>query len=248
MLLKPIRFYFSEILIRCTYLIFSYLLCISIFFQYVELIILFEVYPYISISYNRFIVTKITDLLNLVLILSLFFSTFFVLPFVKYHILSFFSASWYEYQLKLFFCLSKIIFIISINLVCIFHFYILPILLNFFLYWEIKEYKDLVKIELEAQVLFYIYWVLSFKSFILSLFLLFIVMFITFILLLESSCTYLFYKTYKNIFVFCTIFFFFLALPPDFILQIITLFFIFLFYELFFILLCFNFFKLYFKI
>nr|YP_009002130.1 preprotein translocase subunit SecY [Sporolithon durum]AGU16695.1 preprotein translocase subunit SecY [Sporolithon durum] len=245
MFFKPLNLYIFDFMIRVLYVFLSYLICFCIFFYHIELIFLFEAYPYLVISYKRFIATGITDLLDITWTLCLIFSTLLISPLIHYHVFSFFSSSWYYYQLQFLLLTSSTTFVFCISSL-VFHSLILPLILNFFIYWEVSSCTSLLKLELEAQITLYVNWVLSlqyFFSFFLSLF--FLSLFFPFFLL-KIIDFYVYFKTHKNAFLFSTIFLVFIVLPPEPPLQFLTIFFLFVLYELFFISLCLKFFKTYF--
>lgn len=64
--MKPYNFYFTELNIRILYIIFSLTLCIIILVFYIDTIFLFEVYPFITLHPKRFIITQLTDFVDVV--------------------------------------------------------------------------------------------------------------------------------------------------------------------------------------
>lgn len=65
--MKPYNIYTLDITIRIIYLLISFIFCTFIFFQFIEVILLFEVSPVIFYTMSkRFIVTQITQLFTTV--------------------------------------------------------------------------------------------------------------------------------------------------------------------------------------
>nr|AYR06612.1 preprotein translocase subunit SecY [Renouxia sp.] len=235
---RPFFIYTKEFFIRISYIVISYLLCLLIFFQYVNFIFLFEVYPFIKISYKKFISTQVTDLINTVWFLDFYLSSIFIFPLVGYHVSAFFSPSWYRYQLDLFKKFVLIIWFLFLPFFFFFHFKILPEILNFLSYWEIKESHSLLKIEIKARISLYINWILT-TNFIFSYMVsTFGILILILNYLIKISKLYNFFKNKKNFLIFFSVFIIFIFLPPDIFSQFVTLFLIVIFYELIFIFLC----------
>lgn len=246
--MKPYNFYFSEWNIRILYISFSLILCITVLIFYADTIFLFEIYPFIVLTHKRFIITQLTDFLDVVWNLTFFFSFLFSLPVIFYHIKTFFNNSWYSYQIFLFksFVVSTILlFFLSYVLI---HNFLLPTLFLFFLQWEIVTETSLIRIESEVSILLYIKWVLFFKTIFSSF-----ILWLHFILKLlfyfiDLIWLYRFIKTNKNIFFFISLFLTYLITPPGVFMQFFVFLCNFLFYEFSFLFLCFQFSKFNFKI
>nr|AYR06683.1 preprotein translocase subunit SecY [Rhodogorgon sp.] len=241
---SPFLIYTEELLMRIIYILISYVICLLIFFKYINFIFLFEVYPFIVISYKKFISTQVTDLLNTVWLLIFFMSSIFTFPLTSYHISFFLLPSWYSYQFELFEKLIYGTYFFSFFFFFLFHFKILPEILSFLSYWEMKDSGSLLKIEIEARILLYVKWILNI-SFIFSYtistlgFLL-----LSSIYLIKTSNFYYFLQTKKKVMIFFTVFIMFIFLPPDFFSQITLIFFIIFFYEVLFIIVCIRFYQL----
>nr|UVF63018.1 preprotein translocase subunit SecY [Synarthrophyton patena] len=232
----PYKFYLSEFITRIIYILLSYFICLYVYIINIDNIFLFEIYPFIVFTKKRFIVTQITDFIDVIWYLSLFMTTLFIFPFWLYHVKSYFMVGWYKYQINLIknLLIFKIFFFLFIFFLT--HTFFLPFVFKFFLQWEVTNAVSLLRIESEVSILPYIHWILNFKI-IFAYFFSFLILLIKIIFqFLEISFLYTFIKLSKNICIFLFTFFTYLLLPPDFFIQftiicinIITFNFLFLF-------------------
>jgi len=219
--MKPYNIYVKDFIVRCLYFLFSYTLCLFIFFYKMEDLFLLEVHPLVKLTNKRFIVTTLTDFIDVVWFLSVYMSNFFLYPLFFYHSISFFCNSWYNYQLKFYKKLLGISFLVFFICFFIIHYTFLPLLFNFFLYWEIKEDSSLLRIETETTLVSYVTWTLNFKSIFCSFLIFFILSSIIFFNFATNKRIYNFVKYNKNTLTFSFILLLFLLTPPDFSMQLL---------------------------
>ena len=101
LLMHPLNIYFKEILWRVFYCILSLILVFTVSFHYIEFIFLFEIFPLIRLSHQKFIATHITELFDSVLQTCFFMVSINGFPLISYHILTFFTSGWFNYQVTL---------------------------------------------------------------------------------------------------------------------------------------------------
>ena len=242
--MKPYNIYLSDFGFRLMYCFFSYLVCWGLLFTNSDLILLFEVTPLIYISgTKRLILTQITQLFNAIWFYSMFLSSIFIFPLVIYHIKSFNTSGWYNYQLKFYKISLGLWFLSFIIFYLICHYIIIPNILSFFLFWEITDENSLLRIEAEISLFYYIIWSLvlkfTFTWFLSSVFLLSAILFP----FLSINNLYKLFLRYKKLGFFFFISFLFFLLPPDFIIQILLIVIVYFFVELFFLLVCIKFYN-----
>jgi len=231
--------YTLDFFIHLVYVLIGYLLCWIIFFNYIEILFLFEVYPLLSVfSTKRFILTHITQLFNTIWFFSLTLSFIFIYPLFVYQLKHFLISGWYYYQIKLYNNLSNKIPFLFVLIYAIIHFYIIPNLLSFFLYWEVSDEYSLLRIEAEISLYLYILWLSTFK-FILTFILITVIKISTFFIYVNNvNCMYFYLLKFKKIFIFTAICLLFVFIPPEFLTQILITLYIYLFVEFFFFYSC----------
>nr|AYR06602.1 preprotein translocase subunit SecY [Lithothamnion sp.] len=232
--MRSYNLYIFELIIRIFYILFSYCLCLIIIFLNIDILFLFETYPFASVVNNRFISTCVTDFIDVIWTLSVFTSIIFTLPLLVYHLGSFFYNSWYTYQINFYRKLVLTSLLIFLFIYFIIHNNILPSIFSFFLYWEITEESSLLRIEAETRILSYIDWILLLKlifSFLISLGFFILSIFLSFF---KVKYIHGFFKFNKGILIYFSIFLFFLITPPDFFLQLFIIFFNLIFFNLIF--------------
>nr|WDA66118.1 preprotein translocase subunit SecY [Phymatolithon calcareum] len=218
--MKPYGVYVIDLLIRSLYVLLSYALCLIIFFYKIDILFLIEVYPLLSLSSKRFIVTNLTDFIDVIFLLSIFMSTFSIFPLFFFHVTLFFCSSWYSYQLKFYKRLTLIFYKIFVTWYFILHYFFFPVIFNFFTYWEIKEDSSLLRIETETTLISYVIWTLNFKAVFCSFLILLVFITINFLYFIKIKQVYKFIKLNKSIFIFLLTFLSFLVTPPDFFTQL----------------------------
>ena len=182
-------------------------------------------------------------LFTVVWILSFFYSliTIFPLIILKYYL--FFRSSWLNYQNKLYNFLLGVFYIFYISLLFFCHLNLIPIILNFFLNWELTDKSYLLRIETEISFYYYLSWLVLFKNN-LSL----IITYICLLLLLSYMhvkllILYYYFLHYKKLLGFIIIVFIYLCIPPDFLIQFVLIYLIYIIIELLFFIFCILFYQ-----
>lgn len=237
--MKPFNIYVLDFFVCLMYIVFSYFFCLIIFFHYIEILFLFEVYPLLFLlSTKRFILTQVTHLFNAIWFFSLTMSTILVYPLFVHQFKQFLSSGWYKYQIKLYNNLTNKSSFLFVIIYLSIHFFLIPNILNFFLYWEVSDEYSLLRIEAEISLYFYILWLTAFK-FTFSVMLIILIKTFTFTFYVTSTnFTYFYLLRFKKIFIFIVISFLFLLTPSEFITQILTIFCVYLFVEFLFFYIC----------
>nr|YP_009490408.1 SecY [Gracilaria spinulosa]AWH62537.1 SecY [Gracilaria spinulosa] len=236
---KLIYFYSLELIFRLLYIFISFLLCALVASINIYYLILFEVYPFVVYELRKFIITNVTDLFDVLWLLVISKSFFFVFPYWIFQLSSFSSSSWYLYQIKFFrrsFYFSFLIILIYLVFV---HFGLLPFILSVLTKWKINS-TNLFDIFVEFRIISYIKWVLAFRYFFssISFFVLLVVLHLWF--LVKINRIYLFVKCYRKLFIFGFLCVLFLLIPPDNFLQILCLGIAFFTFELVFLFVCYK--------
>lgn len=237
--MKPYSVYFFDFFFKLLYFIISFTSLFILFFNNIHLYFLFEILPFMSIFYyKRFIITHITHLFNSIWTFAFFYSWVFIFPLCSHQIFLFFKPGWYYYQKFIYKFFSTWIYCWFVVFFVCFHFIIVPILLNFFLYWELTDHYSLLRIESEIDFFYYILWIIIFKcsfSTILSYFILCMMQTFFFLRIIKI---YIYLKNYLNLLIFIIITFLYLLIPPDFLLQLFLVVFIYTIIKFFYFLIC----------
>nr|YP_010199707.1 Sec-independent protein translocase component TatC [Gracilaria flabelliformis]UAD89665.1 Sec-independent protein translocase component TatC [Gracilaria flabelliformis] len=236
---KLIYFYSLELIFRLIYVFISFLLCIFIASINIYYLILFEVYPFVIYELKKFIVTNVMDLFDVLWLLVISKSFFFVFPYWIFQLSKFSSSSWYLYQIKFFdrsFYFSFLIILVYLFFV---HFGLLPLVLFVLTKWEINN-TNLFNIFVEFRVISYIKWVLTFRYFLGSLSFLILLLIWHLWFLIKIDRIYFLIKYYRKPFMFGILCMLFLLIPPDNFLQIFCVGFVFLIFELVFLFVCYK--------
>lgn len=200
---------------------FSYFFCLILVFNNINIIFLFETFPFLSILLSKqFIFTQVNQLFNLIWFCSLFWSSIFILPLVSYHLRYFFASSWYLYQLELYINLVNSFVFLFWCFYLTTHFIVIPKLLVFLLKWEVINKYSLLQIEAKISLFFYIIWSTNLKltfSFIFSFVLLVL---LTVFRFLTINSLYKLIKRYKKLVIFKLLCLCFFLIPPDFTFQL----------------------------
>ncbi len=237
--MKLYQVYFLEFSFRLFYILISYFICLIIFFLNIDTIFLFETNSLLTIlTTKRLILTKISQLFNTIWFLCNSFSFSFLFPLIFYHILYFFKSGWYKYQVRI----LKTFYFFYINIFLVLYFFshiiIITSLINFFLYWEIKEISSLLRIEAEISLFYYILWNFHLKFF-------FSYCLINFLFLIYLTLKFfnifILYKLFlklKKLIMYLFICNLFILIPPDFFFQILIVIISYFLFELFFLIIC----------
>nr|YP_009130777.1 SecY [Agarophyton chilense]AKA27632.1 SecY [Agarophyton chilense]ASP44560.1 SecY [Agarophyton chilense]UAD89515.1 Sec-independent protein translocase component TatC [Agarophyton chilense] len=237
---KLIYLYSIEIFFRLFYICLSFFFCMIIASLNIYYLILFEVYPFVIFEIKKFIVTNVMDLFSIVWFLIVSKSFFFTFPYCIFHISRFCTTSWYQYQLKFFSKSFNTAFLFSLICLNIFYFCLLPFILHLLTKWEIRD-TNLFGIFVEFRIVSYVKWVLAFRYFIGSLSFLVGLIVIHSWTLLTIDRIYFFIKYYRKVFLFGSLCFLFLLIPPDVFLQAFLIGLVFFIFEIVFIFICYKF-------
>jgi len=150
----------------------------------------------------------------------------------------FLSPGWYKFQIKLYDSLTAKNLFLFILFYFLIHLYLIPNVLNFFLYWEISDEYSLLRIEAEISFYLYVLWLITFKLTLTVISIIFIKLFIFGFYIININLIYFSSKKFRKIFTFSSISFLFLLTPPEVITQILLTFFIYLLVELFYFYIC----------
>ena len=242
--MKLYNVYVFDFLFKFIYCLISFFFTLIICFTNINNFFLFEIVPFLKIFYHkRFIITQITHLFNVAWILSFFYSLIWIFPLISFNCLCFFKSSWFKYQKNFYKFFILFILICYINFLIFCHFNIIPMILNFFLNWELVDKSHLLRLETEISFYYYILWLLLFKNN-LSLIIIYICTFCIIIFIWRKIFfSYSFFKTYKNLLGFTIIIFIYLLIPPDFMLQFLSILFVYFIIELLFFFFCILFYK-----
>ena len=244
--MKPYNIYTLDITIRIIYLLISFIFCTFIFFQFIEVILLFEVSPVIFYTMSkRFIVTQITQLFTTVWFFCTTLSFIFIFPLTVYHIKCFFVSSWYYYQVQLYVKISIQFLAVFFLIYTLSHLYLVSYLIDFFLYWEVDDEYSLLRIEAEISLFLYVLWLFLIKFSISLIFTLVTIISFLCYSLIYIKYLYLFMLLKKKIFIFIITFLVILLIPPDFLIQLIVTAFIFCLIEFFLFAICFKLFYIF---
>nr|YP_009515607.1 Sec-independent protein translocase [Sirodotia delicatula]AVK39597.1 Sec-independent protein translocase [Sirodotia delicatula] len=238
--MRPALIYFKEFLWRFFYCLLSLVVVFFVALYHAELLLLFEVYPFIKFTHKKFIATHVTELFDSVM-QTCFFMTFIAnFPFIVYHILAFFSVCWYSYQIilfKLYTFLMSHVFITSSILTNI---YLLPQIFNFFIQWEMVQDNSLLQLEMDTRIYSYLTWVNYIYSLVNFLFSFFLTNLFLLVLFVSPYKVYICLKYYRKQFIFTIIASFMFILPPDFWIQLTLFTCVSIFLEFSFLLSCFR--------
>nr|YP_009019514.1 SecY [Gracilaria salicornia]AHG53101.1 SecY [Gracilaria salicornia]AMR57151.1 SecY [Gracilaria salicornia]UAD89790.1 Sec-independent protein translocase component TatC [Gracilaria salicornia] len=239
MFLKLIYFYSFELIFRLIYIVISFFLCVFISSLNIYYLIFFETYPFVMYELKKFIVTNVMDLFDILWLLVLSKSSFFVFPYWIFQMYKFSSSSWYLYQFKFFswsFCFSFTIILLFLVFI---HFGLLPLILVILTKWEANN-STLFAILVEFRILNYIKWVLTFRYFSGSIGFFGLLVVVQFWFLIKTNQIYFLVKNYRKPFIFGLLCILFLLMPPDNLLQIFCVGFIFLVFESVFLFICYK--------
>nr|YP_009441364.1 Sec-independent protein translocase component TatC [Lympha mucosa]ATN23373.1 Sec-independent protein translocase component TatC [Lympha mucosa] len=234
----PVTVYFKEIIWRLFYCLLSSFIVFFIAFYHIELLFLFEIYPFIKFTHKKFIATHVTELFNSVIQTCFFVIYISEFPFIAYHIITFISTGWFVYQIII---LRFYIILLTLLTLLTFLFtntYLLPQIFDFFTQWETLQNATLLHLEIDARIHLYLIWINHMYSFINFLFSFFLTSLLLLILFTSPYYFYLYLKYYKKQTVLIIIFLFMVIFPPDFWIQLIIIIFSILFLEITFFISC----------
>lgn len=236
----PSHMYFIELKWRFFYVLLSFIITFIIALSSIDLILLFEVYPFIKCDHKKFIATHITELFNSVFYASWGVSYVLTFPVLIYHTSNFFSNSWYVYQKFVFVGISYLLYATWILSFIIIYTNLLPQTFEFFKQWESKIPSSLFQVTLDTRIQYYLLWVnnvYNFISFLLSTVLVTLLITLFFV---SPRKLYINLKIFRRIIVLMVTSFALLFIPPDIFLQIMLFLLNFSSFELLFFVTCFR--------
>lgn len=231
MLVKKSNFSINliELKYRTFYVMYSLLVSFIVCFLYKEELFFFIANYFLAIS-NGFIYTGLFDPLIIYLKLSFIFSLTMSFPVIIYIYIYFFLRSLYSYYLNYFSLFCLIMYTVSFVVFLSLSKMILPVILTFLINFQQFGFESLFNLSLQATITQY------YALFVSYLFVYFILILIPNLYLILvflgilSKSNFLKHKFRKYLYLFVTIIFLLFA-PPDFVLQLFILPFIFLILE-----------------
>nr|YP_009504394.1 SecY [Gracilaria chouae]AWX65721.1 SecY [Gracilaria chouae] len=236
---KLIYFYSIELIFRLTYVFISFLLCVLIASINIYYLIFFEIYPFVMYELKKFIVTNVMDLFDVLWLLVISKSLFFIFPYWVFQLAKFSSSSWYSYQIEFFFKLFYFSFLIVLITLFFIHFGLLPFVLSVLTKWEINN-TNLFDIFVEFRVISYIKWVLTFRYFSGTLIFFALLLILHLWFLMKINQIYFLIKYYRKPCMFGVLCMLFFLIPPDNFLQIFCIGLLFLTFEAVFLFVCYK--------
>nr|YP_010395123.1 Sec-independent protein translocase component TatC [Grateloupia elliptica]UQJ72564.1 Sec-independent protein translocase component TatC [Grateloupia elliptica]UYI31696.1 Sec-independent protein translocase component TatC [Grateloupia elliptica] len=236
-----IYFYSIEIMFLFIYTFISFALCGIISIYNTNWLLLVLTYPFLKLFIKKFIITQVTDLLDVAWILANSISFSCILPLTFYQLLNFFKPSWYTYQISIlkraFYYSFTVLSIVAISCYTIF----LPTTLNFLTYWEkIERNRSILVIDTEFRILNFICWVLNFQYSLAFLIFLYVTIASLLWILMKLTEVYFLVKLYRKQLSFFSLVLLFFLSPPDVFLQFFLAFFVTIFYEVVFFFVCYK--------
>nr|YP_004062188.1 SecY [Gracilariophila oryzoides]ADR03204.1 SecY [Gracilariophila oryzoides]APC24937.1 Sec-independent protein translocase [Gracilariophila oryzoides] len=234
-----IYFYYQELIFRLFYIFISFCLCLIVNSFNIYNILFFETYPSLKFSPQKFIVTDVMDLFDVIYILFFSKSFLFIFPYAMFQLYKFNSSNWYIYQWVFFKKSLKLAFLFSLAVLIFIHIGLLPSILQFLTKLE-TNMDPTINIFVEFRLINYVKWVLTFRYFISSLSFISFLIFFQIWFLLSTEWVYFFTKYYRKIFIFSALFILYLVTPPDGFSQIFFIIFTFVIFEIVFLFVCYK--------
>nr|QJH88457.1 tatC [Pterocladia lucida] len=237
----PIYIYSNEFLYRAIYIVFNLLLFICVILNQFDTLIFIEIIPFIDLQ-QKFIVVGVTDLLELLWFLTLTLTPLFAWPLIILHLVHFFRAGWYNYQLYFIKIIFKYVFMVYSFTIIGCHWVLLPNILSLLIQWDnvFTRYKTILHINPQFNILDYVIWMVEFHYTINFWLLIFFSYVIILYLVKKLKANYKTMKYQRKIILFNLITVSFILSPPDLHLQLFTIIFFYIFIELIFFFLCFR--------
>ena len=235
----PISIYFYEFKWRFVYIFFSNIICILILLNYFQILILLKVFPLFKINHNRLIAIHVTDLFNIIFLICYYLSIIWIFPLLIWQIKKFLFPRWTKLQLQIFEKICNLLWIFFNLFIFTFHFKCIPIILKFFLAWEIKNKYSYLQLEIESRINDYFFWIWQMNAFFTIFLILIIFIIIVILLLFGSLFLYSKIKFYKKQLIFLIFVIFSFLLPFDINSQLLFLINLTILYEIIFLNLCF---------
>nr|YP_010881025.1 Sec-independent protein translocase component TatC [Grateloupia cornea]WIA66143.1 Sec-independent protein translocase component TatC [Grateloupia cornea] len=236
-----IYFYSAEIIFRLIYIFISFISCGIISIYNINWLLFVLTYPLLKPFTKKFITTHVTDLFDVVWILTNSISFLFVLPLVFYQLLNFFKSSWYTYQINTLKTIHYYACIVLSAITTSCYTIFLPTTLNFLIYWEkIEQTDSLLMINAEFRILDFVYWALNFQYSFAFLVFSYLVIASSLWILIKPTKVYFLIKSYRKQFSFCSLTLLFFLSPPDVFLQFFLVLFVIVLYEIVFFFVCYK--------
>ena len=245
--------YFKEIHVRIFYVIFSFLLTLSLSYYFVDQLFYILTNFFFEINdisfrssaswvgvmagamhdttpvnnFRQFIFTDVTEAFRTCISLSLGIAVYINIPFILYHIWAFFIPSLFFQERKVFskFCFFFLFLYFAASFIIIY--FIFPILWNFFLKFEITT--EFLKIHCETRISSYISFI--FKICLLS-HIIFQIPFFSVLLVYFKFFSILDILEKRRFIYWCILLISALIAPPDLVIQSIITFFLIIFSEI----------------
>nr|YP_009316524.1 SecY-independent transporter protein [Kappaphycus alvarezii]AOV83607.1 SecY-independent transporter protein [Kappaphycus alvarezii] len=213
------RIYAVEFCYRFFYILFSFSGCLILALIKTDVILLVEIYPFLEFSTEKLLATRVTDLIDIVWILSLYNSLLFVYPLFVYHLIVFLKMGFYNYQIYVLLRVIKLSTLIYMIVFTFLHLYFLPNLFSFLLSWKISSFENLLNVKTELRITYYVDWILSTKCFISSIVYWLSIIISKVLLIMNLNKIYEKAKRHKKQTLFLMVLFLFLLFPSDVYLQ-----------------------------
>lgn len=220
-------FYFKEVFFRIFFIFFSFFLLIFLFFNYFELLFWLLNLYFIFSNFQKnkyFIFTHPLEIFNVSINLILFFSFFFIIPFIIWSIFDFFKTALYKkeyvyFKIQLNYVFKYFVFINIISLL-----FILP---TFWLFLNSLNDNILnnILINMELRIEYYL-------NFLLYYFIISNIFFIILLLIYLFFSNLIFVIKNKNLLILINIFIATIFSPPEVYFQLIIFLFLSFFYEI----------------
>nr|YP_010555071.1 SecY-independent transporter protein [Kappaphycus malesianus]UYR20492.1 SecY-independent transporter protein [Kappaphycus malesianus] len=232
------QIYAVEFCYRFFYILLSFFGCLILALIKIDVILLFEIYPFLEFSTEKLLATRVTDLIDVVWILSFYNSLLFVYPLFVHHLIVFLKMGFYNYQTYVLLRVIKLSTLIYMIVFAFLHLYFLPNFFSFLLSWKISSFENLLNVKTELRITYYIDWILSTECFISSVVYWLSIIISKVLLTMNVDGIYEKAKRCKKQTLFLMVLSLFLLFPSDFYLQFGLLLISFFLVELIFLSLC----------
>lgn len=233
----PLHYHLIEFKFRLTYFLFSFTCCLIVTMNYHEAVLFLETYTFSFINDGKFIATHIAELFTTSICISFNIVLCINIPFAYYHCSRFLSPSWYKSQIWFFTNLQVLItYTFFVSLFACF-FLLLPYTYTFLDTWAITT-AYAFKVELEARIQTYTYWILQTVCLLSNAVCLFFIRIFYLYLVDDMINLHLFFRKNKKYALFCICLLASICLPPENSIQFIFIFSITILSELFFFTTC----------
>nr|YP_009988357.1 SecY-independent transporter protein [Gelidiella flabella]QNM39633.1 SecY-independent transporter protein [Gelidiella flabella] len=238
---QPVYIYLNELLYRSFYIFLNVIIIALLFFYKYDVLFFIKTFPVILVK-KKFIVTGVTELIELWWFLILSNTSVIIWPFFTVQVSCFLKAGLYKFQFYLISTVYRWIFTVYFVLSTFYYFIACPLILHILFFWGVGKdnYTPFMFLEIQPNVLKYINWISEFHC--LLGFITMVSIFYSIHLTLSKNPYYLFVKAknYKKIILFLFILFLFILFPSDFFFNIFIPSLTFMGLECLHLFLCFN--------